>query len=109
MAFTDRKKQVSKGNLLKKSWISKKPSEKQGIRNQEWREVCLEKRQAQIQERGYVYCEICNLSERAHEMYQVWGHHKDRNRRNNVMENCELDHWVCHSEKYHSLRSKGNG
>lgn len=91
---------------MKKSWINP-ISSKQRIRNQEWKEICLEKRQLQIEQRGYVYCVLCGLPERSHEMYQVWGHHilprgkggKD------TAENCELDHWICHSEKYHSLRS----
>jgi hypothetical protein len=92
---------------VKKSPL-RKISKKQRARNEEWRRVCVQKIQEQKRTRGFIYCEICMLPERPQiPMYVVWGHHKDRNRRNNTIENCELAHWICHQNKYHGGMSYG--
>lgn len=88
---------------MKKSWISRTPSKKQRLLLDEWAEICNQKKHIQIMERGYVYCEICGLPEKNWEGGVIWGHHLNRNRKDNDISNCLLCHWVCHSTKYHSL------
>ena len=76
----------------------RKVSEKQRLLLDEWVEVCHQKMEMQVKERGYIYCEICGLPEKNWEGGVIWGHHLNRNRKDNTLGNCLLSHWVCHQQ-----------
>ncbi len=85
---------------MKRKWLSRKPSPKQVRKLQDWHVVCISKKDDQMDEKGFTYCELCGKVE-TQGIGFVWGHHKDRKRNNNTKGNCELDHWVCHQNMYH--------
>jgi hypothetical protein len=81
-------------------------SEKQKERLKLWEQIRLERIKELVAERGYAYCEECNLWGFAegfpeHFKYLV-AHHRDGNRRNNTKENCQIIHRVCHSLGHHN-------
>ena len=76
-------------------------SKKQQQKIDDWGVICLELMGEQERERGYTWCEICMLPERPLQGYNVWGHHKDKDRSNNTKENCLLTHYICHVNKFH--------
>ena len=85
-----------------KQTLIPKISKKRRQKNKEWREVCLQELQQQINERGFNYCEICGASGIINDSWNpLWGHHKDHNRNHNTRDNCEIDHWICHQQKHH--------
>lgn len=84
----------------------KKISPKKKAQNAEWKKVCLEKLEEQIDTRGYNYCELCNLSGKPYsEWNRLDGHHINKNRNHNIKENCRLLHRLCHM-KVHGVNIK---
>ena len=84
----------------------KPKSDKQIERDKVWIALGDERLKEQVEQRGYTFCEDCNLyGERNTD--NPWRrldyHHKDRNRRNNVKDNLKVLHQApCHA-KYHGL------
>ncbi len=83
----------------------KKVSDKTRERNIKWAKIRLEKIQEQIKERGYAYCEECNMwgyvdLVEGVEFKYLDAHHKDWRRSNCTKENCKICHRICH-ERLH--------
>ncbi len=62
-----------------------------------WLKVKAERIQQLLDKFGYIPCEYCKgyiLDN--HPLFQADAHHLDKNRRNNILENCRIVHRFCH-------------
>ena len=74
----------------------RKVSLKQQQKLREWQKI-VKQRAAQLEEQfGCVLCEYCGMPEYPSELGALVGHHRDRNRSNQTLENCCLLHVSCH-------------
>ena len=74
----------------------RKISDKQREKLRLWGEITRQ-RAGQLQAKyGQAICEYCGKPQQNHEMYVLGGHHIDKNRNNNTIENCYLVHNACH-------------
>jgi len=81
---------------MKKSLLKNK-SDKQKVRDAEWKVCGIYRRKELGGKYGYVVCEFCSGPEGSDEFWRFGGHHLDRNRRNNTYDNYYNVHNVCHS------------
>ena len=71
-------------------------SDKQKMRDAEWKACGIYRRKELEGEYGYCLCEFCGEPESPHEFWWFGGHHLDRNRLNNTYGNYYNVHNVCH-------------
>ena len=74
----------------------RKISEKQKEKLKVWRDVTIERANQLKEKYNVVICEYCGKPAGDSELFTLGGHHIDRNRRHNTIENCYLCHYVCH-------------
>jgi len=74
----------------------KRISDKQREKLRIWGEITRQ-RAFQLQEiYGEIICEYCGKKGGVGEAGALGGHHIDKNRNNNTIENCYLVHYACH-------------
>lgn len=81
---------------MRKSRIKPK-SDKQKMRDAEWRACGMFRRKDLMGKYGWCVCEFCRQPEGSHEFWRFDNHHIDGNRRNNVVANSFIVHRKCHS------------
>jgi len=86
----------------------RKVSGKQRVKNAQWRKVILARAEYLIKKYGYLLCEysgerINGLSGMGDDLNAGWGHHINRNRKDNTSENC----YIC-KYKYHTIITDNN-
>lgn len=85
---------VKKLNFLKRTHL-KKVSEKQKIKNALWSKIKQERIGLLIAKYGFLICEYCGKPIQEKDI--VDGHHNDRNRNNNTLQNCRIvQRFPCH-------------
>lgn len=70
-------------------------------RNQIWKMHCLTRIVRDVAEYGRPMCWWCGkygTVDIPDDFNAVWGHHKDGNRNNNVLDNCYIAHHRCQTE-----------
>jgi len=89
------------GNGLNRGKAPRKVTPKTRKRNQNWKQVCLERAEYLISKYGFIICEysgetITTLSSVPDTFEEGWGHHIDSNRNNCIPENCYIVKYKYH-------------
>lgn len=85
---------IKKLNSLKRTPLNK-VSKKQKIKNDLWVKIKQERIELLIKKYGFLICEYCGTPIQESEI--IDGHHNDRNRNNNTLQNCRIvQRFPCH-------------